>query len=424
MWEAGLFALTVIAIASGWALGRYGRDLWRLPVARLTGNRFIAGRSSANRSTANLSASNNAGLFRGLDFLINESLLNDKPDEAVEVFIQSLDVSRETLDLHLALGTVLRRKGEVERAIRVHQHLLEKPLPFVDPQQIRLELARDFIAAGLLDRAEQTLLELIPVTDALRAACVGLLIEIYQSEKEWSKAVDAAGWLMAQGRRLARREPASEICVSLAHFHCELAEQALQGARFTDARRHILQALRVDRCCVRASLLQGRLLLARQRPRRAVRALRKIEFQQADMLPETIPLLVEAFAQLDDRRGFSLLLQHWVEKYPRSSLVLALTTEIEREQGDVAAAKLLTEQLKSRPSLRGLNQLIEYHLQHAAGRSQENLGILKTLISALVTSKPVYQCDHCGFAGQHLHWLCPGCKQWGHIKPIAGVEGE
>jgi len=408
MWEAGLFTLIVVAIAAGWALGRYGRNLWRLP----------AGKTSATRSVMD-----NAGFYRGLDFL-----LNDKPDEAVEVFIQSLEINRDTLELHLALGNLLRRKGEVERAIRVHQNLLEKPLPNIAPQQIQLELARDFVAAGLLDRAEQTLLDLVPVAGDLRTLCINLLIEIYQSEKEWQKAVDAAGWLVASAGKNRARTVADETRVSLAHYHCELAEQSLQQKRFADVRNHVRQALRADRRCVRASLLQGRLLLAQQQPRAAIRALRRVELQQADMLPETIPLLVDAFARLDDRRAFPVLLQRWVEKYPRSSLVLALTTEFEKEQGDVAAAKLLAEQLKTRPSLRGLNQLIEYHLQHADGRAQENLGLtlglLKALISALVTSKPVYQCDHCGFAGQQLHWQCPGCKKWGHIKPISGVEGE
>jgi lipopolysaccharide biosynthesis regulator YciM len=409
MWEAGLFTLIVIAIAAGWVLGRYGRNLWR---------------SSASRSEAGNSSVNSAGFYRGLDFLINDSLAGDKPDEAVEVFIQSLDINRETLDLHLALGNLLRRKGEVDRAIRVHRNLLAKAVADVDSRQIQLELARDFIAAGLLDRAEQTLLELVPVGGDVRHRAASLLIEIYQSEKEWGKAIDATGWLEVSTAQKRRRTVADETRISLAHFHCEIAEQSLRQKNVVQARHHIRQALLADRHCVRASLLEGRLLLAQQRPRRAIRALRKVEFQQAEMLPETISLLVEAFAQLADRHAFVELLRGWVEKYPRSSLVLALTTELEREQGDVAAATLLAEQLKSRPSLRGLNQLIEYHLQHADGRAQENLGLLKTLINALVVSKPVYQCDNCGFSGQQLHWQCPSCKKWGHIKPIAGVEGE
>jgi len=189
MWEAGLFTLIVVAIAAGWALGRYGRNLWRLP----------AGKTSATRSVMD-----NAGFYRGLGIRFNNSLLNDKPDEAVEVFIQSLEINRDTLELHLALGNLLRRKGEVERAIRVHQNLLAKPLPNIAPQQIQLELARDFVAAGLLDRAEQTLLDLVPVAGDLRTLCINLLIEIYQSEKEWQKAVDAAGWLVVPKNARAR----------------------------------------------------------------------------------------------------------------------------------------------------------------------------------------------------------------------------
>jgi len=422
MWEAGLFILIVVAIAVGWVLGRYdrklrGRNLWRMST----------GKSGA------ASVVDHAGFYRGLEFMFNESLfkdglLNDKPDEAVEAFIQSLDINRETLELHLALGNLLRRKGEVDRAIRVHQNLLATPVSTGKPQHIQLELARDFIAAGLLDRAEQALLDLVPVAGDLRARCVSLLIEIYQSEKEWQKAVDAAEWIVAPAAKRHPHSVADEIHVSVAHFHCELVELALQQKHFAEAREHVRVALRADRRCVRASLLQGRLLLTQARPRAAIRALRKVEFQQVDMLPETIPLLADAFASVNDRPAFLQLLQRWVGKYPRNSLVLALTAELEKEQGDQAAAKLLAEQLKSKPSLRGLNQLIEYHLQHADGHTQENLGLplglLKALIGTLINSKPVYQCDHCGFAGQQLHWHCPGCKKWGHIRPIVGLEGE
>jgi len=417
MWEAGLFILIVVAIAVGWVLGRYGRNLWRLSTG-------TSGRASVV---------DHAGFYRGLEFLFNESLfkeslLHDKPDEAVEAFIQSLDINRETLELHLALGNLLRRKGEVDGAIRVHQNLLAKLAATGKPQHIQLELARDFIAAGLLDRAEQTLLDLIPDAGELRARCVNLLIEIYQSEKEWQKAIDAAVWMGVPTAKRRAHSIVDETQISIAHFHCELVERAMQHKHIAEARKHVRAALRADRRCVRASLLQGRLLLMQARPRAAIRALRKIEFQQADMLPETIPLLADAFASLDDQPAFVQLLQRWVDKYPRNSLVLALTAELEKEQGDRAAAKLLAEQLKTKPSLRGLNQLIEYRLQHADGRTQENLGLplglLKALIGTLIDSKPVYQCDHCGFAGQRLHWQCPGCKKWGYIKPIAGVEGE
>lgn len=403
MWEAGLFAVLLLATAAGWLLGRYGSRLWRFSVGTQVANSRVS----------------NAGLYKGLDFL-----LKDKPDEAIEAFIHSLEINRETLELHLALGNLLRRKGEVDRAIRIHQNLLEKAGQNVaHSQQIQLELARDFVSAGLLDRAEQLLLELVPLAAEVRETCIGLLIEIYQSEKEWSKAIDVSGWLTA-GRTVRKTQVADDAHVSLAHFHCELAEQALLLHHVGVAQKHIREALKADRRCVRASLLQGRLWLGQQHPRRAVRALRKIEFQQPDLLPETIPMLADAFARIGDRNAFCALLQRWVDKFPRSSLVLALTAELERERGDVAAAQLLSEQLKSRPSLRGLNQLIDYHLQHSDGSARENLGLLKTLIGNLVAAKPAFQCDHCGFAGQRLHWLCPGCKKWGRIKPIAGVEGE
>ena len=142
------------------------------------------------------------------------------------------------------------------------------------------------------------------------------------------------------------------------------------------------------------------------------------------MLPEAIPWLAAAYDQIGNRTGFCELLQSWVKKFPRSSLVLALTLEVEREKGQQAALDVLSSQLKSRPSLRGLNLLIDYHLHNSEGRAKENLELLKALIENLVSAKPAFQCDSCGFSGQHMHWLCPGCKKWGTVRPIRGVEGE
>jgi len=400
MWETVLFIVLVIAVALGWVLGRYG---W------------------AFRPTMSAKSSvvSNAGLYRGLDYL-----LSDRPDEAIEAFIQSLEVNRETFELHLSLGNLLRRKGEVDRAIRIHNNLLARPaLQTGCRERVQLELARDYVSAGLLDRAEQLLIELAGSGTALRPACLELLVEIYQSERDWAKAIDAVHWLLGSDLSGTRQGFVLSLHVMLAQFHCERAEIALRQVKYAEALEQIKQALRAERSCVRASLLQAQLFLVRKQPRRAIRALRRIELQQQDMLPEAIALLAQAYDQLNDRGRFHALLRQWVEKYPRSTLVLAMAAEIEREQGEQAAAALLADQLRHRPSLRGLQQLIEYQSHQNPGETQ-NLELLRTLIGSLVDAKPAYRCSHCGFAGHQLHWLCPGCKTWGSIKPIHGIEGE
>lgn len=399
MWEAALFMLLVAAVALGWLLGRHGLGFLPASLAK--------------------SRVSNAGLYRGLDFL-----LHDRPDEAIEAFIQSLEVNRETFELHLSLGNLLRRRGEVDRAIRIHNNLLARPtLQSGYRHRVQLELARDYVSAGLLDRAEQQLLELADAAAELRCSCLQLLVEIYQSERDWAKAVDAVHWLLDSDLSAAPPGFAASLPVMLAQFHCELAEAALRRSQHGEAREHIRQALRAERSCARASLLQARMLLERKQPRRAIRALRRIELQQQDMLPEAVALLAQAFEQLNDRSGFHTLLRQWVEKYPRSTLVLAMAAEIEREQGEQAAAALLSEQLRQRPSLRGLKQLIEYQAHQHQGDA-ENLELLRTLIGNLVDAKPAYRCNSCGFAGHQLHWLCPGCKTWGSVRPIHGIEGE
>lgn len=391
----GDFLLVFSAIACGWLLGRY----------------------ASRRGT---SSDGYRRYYRGLNYLLNE-----QPDKAIDSFIDSLDVNSETLETHLAVGNLMRRKGEVERAIKIHQNLLSRPnLTPAQQQQAHLELARDFISAGLLDRAERLLLDLINQSSSLREISQQQLMELYQDEREWQRAIDIGRSLLPRRGLLLAAAPNEQVVAAIAHYHCELAEQALSRNDYHSARALLKRALNHDRRCVRASLLGARVEFRTGHLRQAARVLRRVRDQDPALLPEMIDTLKACHYQLGDAEGYRRFLLDCLDDYPSATLLLATAEELRRHEGDEAALHFLQQRLAQRPTLRGLSYLLERLAASAEEEMQDKLGLLDELLKQLLLNKPNYQCQQCGFTARNLHWLCPSCKQWNTIKPIRGLEGD
>lgn len=393
MENLGLFILLLVALAIGYGLGRFS---WR-------------------RDPPESSSGVNRSYIKGLNYLLNE-----EPDAAIDAFVQSLEVDVNTLETHLALGKLLRRRGEVERAIRIHQNLLARPsLPLEHQHQAQYELAKDYFSAGLLDRAERLLQELIETSSLYRDRCLDTLIRVYRDEKDWEKAIHAASLLS-----LPRRQHATvDLNVEQAHFCCELAEQALEGRDYLSARRHLKQALDFDRNCVRSSLLWGRLEYTLGNHKDALKILKRIPVQDETLLPESLELICQCYDKLGDRKGLLKHFEKLLRDYPSSALVLQQAECLRQEQDEYAAARFIGERMKEQPTLRGILKLAEIYLPHTDGAAKENLELLHQLLQDLLASKPSYRCDNCGFSCSRLYWLCPKCKQWGTIRGILGLEG-
>ncbi|EAW30350.1 TPR domain protein [marine gamma proteobacterium HTCC2143] len=392
------FILVFIAIAIGWLLGRGSRV-----------------------SDVGDNAPLHREYYKGLNYL-----LNDQPDNALDSFITSLEVNSETLETHIAVGNLMRRKGEVDRAIRIHQNLLSRPsLPRVHLHKAHLELARDFISAGLLDRAERLLKDLIEEAPELREISLRLLLEIYQDEKEWVEAIGVARQLLPRRSLLKAASPADKsVVLALSHYCCELAKRALDKDEYQVARTHVKKALSYDRNCVRASLLSADIEFQVGHYNWAIKSLRKVRYQDPAFIPETMELLNASYEQLDQIDEYYRYLIETLDYSQSVSSLLSVVENISRTQGDTAAGEFLGQQLTRSPSLRGLAKLVELYIANSDGGSKDNLNVLQLLIEQLMRSKPQYQCHHCGFSGKRLHWLCPSCKQWGQIKAIRGAEGE
>jgi lipopolysaccharide biosynthesis regulator YciM len=384
--------------------------LWLLlPVAAYTG--WWIARRSADANDARSLRSIHPEYFKGLNYVLNE-----QPDKAIEVFIKMLEVDSETVETHLALGNLFRRRGEVDRAIRIHQNLIARPTLSSEQRALALlELGMDYMRSGLLDRAESLFKELVEIGTHTVSAHRELL-EIYQQERDWDNCIRTARRLeMSSGERLD---------AMIAQFHCEKAEELRERNELREARENIRRALSIDPRCVRASILEAEMAIAAGKLRTAMRAYERIERQDPEYLPEVIKPLLECHSRIgriDDYMGW---LREIVDRHGGITPLLTLTDLIAHRDGEDAAARFIGEELRRRPSVRGVDRLLEYALVRAEGATRESLITIKELTGKLLEGRTIYKCSHCGFDAKSLHWQCPSCKSWNTVKPIHGVEGE
>ncbi len=345
----------------------------------------------------------------GLNFLLNE-----ETDKAVDVFIKMLEVDSDTVEMHLTVGKLFRRRGEVDRAIRIHQNLIARPqLEKIYREQSLFELGQDYLSAGMLDRAERIFLELVN-TKIYAAPALRILIDIYQQEKDWESAVKMA----AQYEDVARQNMQPVI----AHYYCELADILFNKHQYDKAADYLEKALRADDSCVHASLLQARVRMQQQDYKHALKSLKRIKDQDPKYLSESIDLLAACYEKLNQEDELVVYLKNLIEEYPRVPVVLILAERIRKWKGDKVAANFVAEYVRRYPSLRGLYLFVNLYISNAEGRAKEDLQILQNLMKKILATKPDYRCRSCGFSGKTLHWQCPGCKQWSTIMPIHSLD--
>lgn len=348
--------------------------------------------------------------FQGLNYLLNE-----QPDKAIRVFLELAEVNQDTVETHMALGSLFRQRGEVDRAIRFHQNIIAKPgLESSQRTQALLELGEDYMRAGLLDRAERLFSELIE-SDAQTPSALRSLLEIYQQEKDWEKALEQASRLeQLTGEHMGEM---------IAQFCCELAESAIAEGDNELARRHLRQARRHHHHCIRARFILAGLATRDGDHPTAIDTYEEIAELDPDYIPDLLEPYLEAIAVADQQQRGREKLEDWIKVYSGISLILKLTELIDKEKGGHEAGRYLVKAMALNPSVRGLDRLIELKAEgHLETGSSD--GILKAVTTRLLERQPDYRCKHCGFSGQTHHWRCPSCKNWGTTKTIHGVLGE
>ncbi|MGB7479456.1 MAG: lipopolysaccharide assembly protein LapB [Burkholderiaceae bacterium] len=375
---------------------------WLLGIPVFFALGWIAARVDINQLVSE-SRSLPRGYFKGLNFLLNE-----QPDKAIDAFIEVVQLDPETVELHFALGNLFRRRGETERAIRVHQNLLARPdLAPEHQMQAQYELGQDYLKAGLLDRAEESfnLLVETPYSAQARRA----LLEIYQREKEWPRAIEAARALQEAGAGGRQRE--------IAQFYCELAQDELVHTHPEAAIAWLEKALAADRMSVRATLLLGDAQLERGDIEAALLTWRRVEQQSVPHVALVAQRLMDGYREVGRAQEGLNLLQAYLAEAPSIDLLEVVFKAMLELEGVDAANQLVGDELRRTPTLLGLDKLLEARLMEARPEVRPELSLVKNLVHGYAQKLARYQCSHCGFKARQFYWQCPGCSQWETYPP-------
>ena len=321
-----------------------------------------------------------AAYFKGLNFLIT-----NQQDKAIEAFSEAVQANTDSLELHFALGSLFRKRGEVDRAIHLHLNLLEKKE--LEPQQklaVTAELAQDYLKAGLLDRAEELFESLND--NRYRQPALRALLEIYVREREWERAIKAATEL--------ERLSGIPFRIEISHYYCEMAVKSKLANDTHTARFELDQALNANKNCVRANVLLGDIEIEAEDYKAAISTWKRIEFQKPEYLGLIAPKLINSYRALNQTSEGLSLLQAYLQTYKLSSLLNVLFEAI-------------LDQLLQARAIEESN-----HPQNQKNSSAQDTQLMQQAVRHAIGNKTAYHCEQCGFKAKYHHWQCPACNAW------------
>lgn len=385
-----LFLLLPVAAAYGWYMGRRSAQQDKQQEANRLSREYVA----------------------GVNFL-----LSNQQDKAVDLFLDMLKEDSTTVEAHLTLGNLFRSRGEVDRAIRIHQALMESAsLTFEQRLLAVQQLGRDYMAAGMYDRAEDMFAQLVGEED-FRISALQQLLVIHQATSDWLKAIDVAEKLVKLGKDKQR--------IEIAHFYCELALQAMGSDDLDKATSLLKRAAAADKQCARVSIMVGRIYMAQAEYAKAVESLQRVLSQDKELVSETLPMLHECYQHLENQQDWAEFLKRCVEENTGATAELMLAEIIEQHEGRDVVQVYINRQLQRHPTMRVFYRLMDYHLADAEdGRAKESLLLLRDMVGEQIRTKPRYRCHKCGFTAHSLYWHCPSCRAWASVKPIRGLDGQ
>ncbi|MBU2114385.1 MAG: tetratricopeptide repeat protein [Gammaproteobacteria bacterium] len=374
-----LFLLLPVAAAYGWFMGRNSVK-----------HKELKGRASVTRN-----------LSSGLNFL-----LTDQEDKAIEQLLELLDIEAATIDTYLALANLFRRKGDWDKAIRIHEKLHQLKLPKSQAHQIQFELAKDYFAAGLYDRAEKLLVNLVR-SPQLAELALKQLFSIFVATHEWQKA--------AQYQDAVLHTDSRSLRIALANMQAEALalEKGSDIKQLSELADSYKQAIRPKYELATAALQQQQLPLAKA-------ALRYIVEHKPQWSADILPLLQQC--QLPAEEWYQLLSQ-LANKQNNISAVVLLADWLAEHGSAEAAEQFLLDKLTQQPSIRLFQKLLQLRQQQSAPAA-EALSSVEDLVNAYLEKKSLYSCRNCGFKTRKHYWLCPSCQQWETVEPISGIDGR
>lgn len=343
-----------------------------------------------------------AAYFKGLNFLIT-----DQHDKAIEAFVEAVEANADSLELHFALGSLFRRRGEVDRAIHLHLNLLDRrELPEPQKMAVMAELAQDYLKAGLLDRAEELFKSLDDSRykqPALRA-----LLEIYVREREWERAIESAKELERLSGVPFRKE--------IAQYYCEMAMKSILTNDHHTARHELEKALDANKGCVRANILLGDMEAADGAHKVAISMWKRVEFQKPEYLGLIAARMLTSYRAIGKLDEGMTQLRSYLQTYKLPSLQAVVYEAVLAEQGPESAAVLAREELSKKPSLQTLDQLLKARMLFDK-HDQQDTNLTQQTVRAAIGNRNAFVCDQCGFRAKNFHWQCPACNAWEAIAP-------
>jgi lipopolysaccharide biosynthesis regulator YciM len=338
-------------------------------------------------------------------------LLDDKPDRALEVFLSLASSDDETIDTHFALGSLYRRRGEVDRAIKVHEHIVaRKGIDRRHRDAARLELARDYYRAGLYDRAEQ-LFSALAVDGRDAATALAYLVRIYERQRDWNLAAETHLRLQAVG--------GSQLAGSIAHYYCELAEAALEERRVDEALRLLGRAAEHAPEFGRAGILRGDIALGQGDPSSAQALYRGVVQRDFHLLPLVLPKLAEAASRHGDPDGLRKALDDLATHGAASRAEIAYAAILSGYYRDPVIIDCVREWLRTDSDLRDVTGAF---LAPGTEPTESQLEAVAGALRNVVERHARYRCSDCGLDSSAFLWQCPGCKSWDTLRAIAALE--
>lgn len=375
---AGLFLLLA---AAGWALGRFGEREEEDPPPPL-----------------------NIDYLKGLNFLLNE-----QTDQALEHFLKMVRVDDKTIETHFALGSLFRRRGEIDRAIRIHQNIIARPdLASEQRDQALFSLAKDYLKAGLLDRAEKMFTRLSQGS-RYQVEALENLTRIYEQEKEWEKAIEAGQQLEVLGGR--------SLALQIAHYYCELAEAAAVAKDYGAARQYVKQAQAGRPRTLRGALTRAHIAQETDDSKTALRLYHRIIDEHTYLIAEALPEIVAIYEREDAIGDLEKAFRKMLKKNPEMNTLVAYTAIV----NDIGGIPVIDECVeKYLLNEKTLSEFID--MQSVAAGDDVAMARVRKALSNLASSTPRYQCQECGFSSQKLLWQCPSCRSWETQRPASRVQ--
>ena len=375
---AGLFLLLA---AAGWALGRWGeRDVEEPPPPL------------------------NIDYLKGLNFLLNE-----QTDQALEHFLKMVRVDDKTIETHFALGSLFRRRGEVDRAIRIHQNIIARPdLASEQRDQALFSLAKDYLKAGLLDRAEKLFVRLSQGS-RYQVEALENLTGIYELEKEWEKAIEAGQQLEVLGGR--------SLALQIAHYYCELAEASALEKDYGAARQYVKHAQTGRPRTLRGALTRAHIAQETDDNKTALRLYHRIINEHTYLIAEALPEIVSIYESENALGELEKIFRKMLKNNPEMSGLVAYTAIVNDIGGIPVIDECVEKYMMDEPTL---GEFVD--MQSLGNGDDSALIKIRRALSKLATTTPRYQCQECGFTSQKLLWQCPSCRSWETQRPASRVQ--